>query len=240
LLAALILLFALEALLGPGGKRQLLAIVFSLVLVSAVVATFPRGRHRLVGAILAGAALTGHWCGVFLTGPKEAAAQLAEYSVVAVFLTYALGVILAGILAERDITADSICAAVCGYLFLGLACGLLYAQVETLWPGSFFVRPEFASQLTNTVERRALLTYYSFVTLTTAGYGDITPLSPPARTLSWLEAVAGLFYMTILVAGLVGIRISQMTSMPEREHQEVGSTTGPSETDASRKDQAGQ
>ena len=51
--------------------------------------------------------------------------------------------------------------------------------------------------------------YYSFVTLTTVGYGDITPVSPPARTLSWLEAMMGQFYIAVLVAFLVGIRISQ-------------------------------
>jgi len=52
--------------------------------------------------------------------------------------------------------------------------------------------------------RIALFTYYSFITLTTVGYGDVTPVSAPARTFAWLEALTGQFYIAVLVAGLVG------------------------------------
>ena len=50
-----------------------------------------------------------------------------------------------------------------------------------------------------------VLTYYSFVTLTTVGYGDISPVSPAARTLAWMEAVTGQFYLAVIVAGLVSL-----------------------------------
>ncbi|MEE9226447.1 MAG: potassium channel family protein, partial [Acidobacteriota bacterium] len=50
--------------------------------------------------------------------------------------------------------------------------------------------------------------YYSFVTLSTLGYGDITPVTPPARAFSFLEAVTGQLYLAVLIAGLVGIHIS--------------------------------
>ncbi|HHO58670.1 MAG TPA: two pore domain potassium channel family protein, partial [Thiotrichales bacterium] len=50
--------------------------------------------------------------------------------------------------------------------------------------------------------------YYSFVTLTTLGYGDITPVSPIARFLVYMEAVVGVFYMAVLVASLIGMGIS--------------------------------
>jgi len=53
--------------------------------------------------------------------------------------------------------------------------------------------------------------YYSFVTLTTLGFGDITPVSDPARSLSLLEAIVGQLYLAVLVARLVGIHISQLT-----------------------------
>jgi hypothetical protein len=66
-----------------------------------------------------------------------------------------------------------------------------------------------ADALKSTESRGPVLVYYSFVTMTTVGYGDITPVSPPARTLSWLEAMMGQFYIAVLVAALVGIRISQ-------------------------------
>jgi hypothetical protein len=50
-----------------------------------------------------------------------------------------------------------------------------------------------------------VLTYYSFVTLTTVGYGDINPVSPATRTLAWMEAVTGQFYLAVIVAGLVSL-----------------------------------
>jgi hypothetical protein len=55
------------------------------------------------------------------------------------------------------------------------------------------------------------LIYYSFVTLTTVGYGDVTAASMIARSYSVLEAVIGQLYLTVLVAGLVGLHISQST-----------------------------
>jgi hypothetical protein len=50
-----------------------------------------------------------------------------------------------------------------------------------------------------------VLTYFSFVTLTTVGYGDISPVSPATRTLSWVEAITGQFYLAVIVAGLMGL-----------------------------------
>jgi hypothetical protein len=66
-----------------------------------------------------------------------------------------------------------------------------------------------AHALKSAEARGSVLVYYSFVTMTTVGYGDITPVSPPARTLAWLEAMMGQFYIAVLVAFLVGIRVSQ-------------------------------
>ena len=53
-----------------------------------------------------------------------------------------------------------------------------------------------------------MLTYYSFVTLTTVGYGDVTPISPVTRTFAWIEAITGQFYLAIIVAGLVSLLIT--------------------------------
>jgi voltage-gated potassium channel len=78
-----------------------------------------------------------------------------------------------------------------------------------LQPGSFQAAGEMADALKLAETREPVLTYYSFVTMTTVGYGDITPLSPPARTLAWLEAMMGQFYIAVLVAFVVGIRVSQ-------------------------------
>jgi voltage-gated potassium channel len=65
-------------------------------------------------------------------------------------------------------------------------------------------------------------TYYSFVTLTTLGYGDITPVTDPARSLSLLEAVMGQLYLAVLVARLVGIHIAQSNEKKPRPSAERG------------------
>jgi voltage-gated potassium channel Kch len=61
-------------------------------------------------------------------------------------------------------------------------------------------------------ENFADVAYYSFVTLTTLGYGDISPVIPIARFLVYMEAIVGVFYMAILVASLIGIRTSKLHS----------------------------
>ena len=53
------------------------------------------------------------------------------------------------------------------------------------------------------------MTYYSFVTLTTVGYGDISPVSPATRTLAWVEAITGQFYLAVIVAGLVSVMVAK-------------------------------
>ena len=61
--------------------------------------------------------------------------------------------------------------------------------------------------------------YYSMVTLTTVGYGDITPEQPVAQFLAYMEGIVGIFYTTILVASLIGVRLASMTA-PGSESQE--------------------
>jgi voltage-gated potassium channel len=90
-----------------------------------------------------------------------------------------------------------------------MAWGSIYSVIEVSRPGSFQATGEMAEALKSPESRGPVLVYYSFVTMTTVGYGDITPLSSPARTMSWLEAMTGQFYIAVLVAGLVGIRLSQ-------------------------------
>jgi hypothetical protein len=62
-------------------------------------------------------------------------------------------------------------------------------------PNAYILQPDYAH----------VLTYFSFVTLTTVGYGDISPVSAATRTLSWMEAITGQFYLAVIVAGLVGL-----------------------------------
>lgn len=85
------------------------------------------------------------------------------------------------------------------YLVLGFSFGAMYQMVEGLHPGSFTALPD------SLFPRSQALMYFSFMTQTTVGYGDIAPVSPVARSLTMLQATSGQLYLAILVGRLVGL-----------------------------------
>lgn len=103
----------------------------------------------------------------------------------------------------NDISLNRIIGAICIYLLLGVMWSIAYGIIEYLQPGSF----RGLTEQDTTAWNRDWV-YYSFVTLTTLGYGDITPVSQTARSFSLVEAVVGQFYLAVLVAGLVSAYIS--------------------------------
>lgn len=110
--------------------------------------------------------------------------------------------ILAHIFSRKEIDADIIAGAIVVYLLLALMWSLLYAVLMSIDAGSF----KFAER--TRPFRREELTYFSLVTITTVGYGDITPVSPLARAFANLEAVVGQLYLVVLVSWLVGMYVS--------------------------------
>ena len=115
---------------------------------------------------------------------------------------------------------NKIVGAVCIYLLMGLLWAFAYLIVEAWLPGSFSGLDGKPWQ-----ENTDTMVYYSFVTITTLGYGDILPEKPIAQFLAYMEAVTGVFYMAILVASLIGIRLSGVDSNKsidqlEREEQD--------------------
>jgi hypothetical protein len=124
------------------------------------------------------------------------------------FLTYALFYlftvmhVLRYVLASGQVTADKIHGAIAAYILIGLLWASIYVFLDELHPGSFAygVAGEAAKRL-NPEE----LLYFSFVTLTTTGYGGIAPVTAHARSLAILEQLAGTFYIAILIARLTGL-----------------------------------
>lgn len=90
--------------------------------------------------------------------------------------------------------------AMCVYLLMGLIWAILYGLIFQFLPGSF----SGIEGLDGKAPMDTLL-YYSFVTLASLGYGDITPVAPVARTLAYFEVIGGQFYIAIMLAGLVGL-----------------------------------
>ena len=122
------------------------------------------------------------------------------------FIGYTTTVILSYLFTEDEITGDVIMGGICVYFLIGLAWAFIFFTLELFQPGSFQM-PQ--GQGTTDLSH---FSYYSYVTLTTLGYGDFTPISAQARSLALLEAIMGQLYIAILVARLVGIHIAQGVS----------------------------
>jgi voltage-gated potassium channel len=103
---------------------------------------------------------------------------------------------------QKDISADVIAGAIVAYLLMAVMWSQIYVVLETAQPGSFNFPAEARESL------QSLLRYFSLVTITTVGYGDITPAPPVARAFANLESVVGQLYLVIQVAWLVGMHVS--------------------------------
>lgn len=102
------------------------------------------------------------------------------------------------LLDNRATRPDRIVAGICGYLILALFWANLYSIETLLHPGSLIDRDGPASR------EAGGLVYFSLITLSTVGYGDITPVTPGARLLSGLEAITGTLYLAVFISTLVG------------------------------------
>jgi hypothetical protein len=124
---------------------------------------------------------------------------------------WAAALILRDIFQQQQVDRDAVFGAVTGYMLAAGGWGNLYALCELLAPGSFAVSPELASTFADPQTRNSLFIYFSMVTITTVGFGDITPTQGPVTVFAMLEVVFGQFYIAVVVAQLVGIRLAQMT-----------------------------
>jgi energy-converting hydrogenase Eha subunit E len=132
------------------------------------------------------------------------AAQALNLAVIGGFSVITVSIATRQVLTTSGpVDLDRLMGSLCIYLLLGILWAVYYALLEMADPGAFHhVLPAGA----NLPSSHFL--YYSFVTLTTLGYGDVVPLSPLVRTGAYLEAVIGQIYLTVLVASLVGRHVS--------------------------------
>jgi hypothetical protein len=197
--------FAHRALLGPVGSDA----AITLLALAVFLVVFDGWRERALASVAALAALAFAWSGHLSLDPAQAMLHDAiHHGLMMLFLGFAVAVILGNIFARRAISGDDVLGTICGYLLASGCFANAYALAEVFVPGSFSVAQESAA-LRDSHTRTALFNYFSMVTLTTVGYGDITPVRPPATAIAMLEAVFGQFYIAIVVAQLVGLRMAQ-------------------------------
>jgi hypothetical protein len=132
--------------------------------------------------------------------------RLAGRACTALFLAFTVIMIVRSVVTARNVTWDTIVGAFAGYVLIGIAWSQMYATLELAAPQSFHAVRAPLDMANDPINSHAVLEYFSFATLSTVGYGDVTPVSRPARSLACLEAICGQFYLAVLVAGLIGIR----------------------------------
>ena len=199
-LALLVLLvFVLPSLGLEGSDERLYAeIATSLMLLSGVAVASGEWRSFVLTSVAAACSLVLHWAGWFY--PPGALGAWPDLVTVATVLLFSF-VILSQVVSPGPVTVARVEGAVAVYLLLGIGWASAYAVAEHFFPGSFVSTISVPATVNDWV-------YFSFVTLTTVGYGDVVPVHRVARSLAIGEALTGQLYIAVLLARLVSLEVS--------------------------------
>src|SRR5213596_2820883 len=181
------------------GGELIVSGLFSLVLVAGVLAVADRKRVLVIALVLAVPAVGGRWINHFRPHLVPPAVFLVGGIILIIFVVAHL---LRFILRAPSVTTEVLCASISAYLMLGLMWTMAYWLVDQLTPGGAF---SFNTNIGTRSMNGFTGFYFSFITLSTVGYGDITPVSRIARWLAAMEAMTGLLYVAVLIARLVSL-----------------------------------
>lgn len=199
----LVLLIVAAPVATGDGSALAVEALFNLVLVAgAYSVVWRRGRiHGWGFLILTGVTLCFRWTALF---SELGTAETVSAAMTVVWLVFVVAAVVQELFQRKSVTTNTIFAAIVAYLLMGVAFAYAFELLELFQPGSF-------SGLGDTGDARDLgnsLMYFSFVSLTTMGYGDILAVSGLARPLAVLEGVFGTLFLTITIARLVGQHLS--------------------------------
>jgi len=202
LLISILLLFIVSPLVVPFRHGILFLNIFGAGFL--VAGSYALSEHRRPFIIAIVLSIISVITTSLLLAYREHWAVLLSHSSIIILISFFSVTILGYVLGSGRVTADKIFAAICVYLLLGYGWTFIYAVLDELQPGSFsnlsFHGKDFAGRVMQ-------LRYFSYMTLTTVGYGDVLPASPLARTMAALEAIMGQIYLAVLIARLVGLHI---------------------------------
>jgi hypothetical protein len=200
LFICIVLWFILRPFLeGSLEALALSGIFFSFFFLACLYAVSQTRRAFLVALGLGVPSIGAVWLGVFL---ENSFLQIFGAILQIIFWAYILVIILSRLVRARKVTRDTIMGAACAYFLIGFAWSFVFFVVEFVSPGAFSFPHPGARGIKEFI-------YFSFVTLTTLGFGDITPVSDPARSLTVLEAALGQLFIAIMISFLVGSYLSR-------------------------------
>jgi hypothetical protein len=166
-------------------------------------------RERWAGAVLITPAILSEFGHYALPDSLQQTVAITSHVSIAAFLAFAVCVILIHVFQKRSLSIDDVVGAFSGYIITAIIWGNLYAMTWILVPDAFNIDSHIISQLGEWHTRRGLFAYFSFATLASIGYGDITTTAPASNTLVWMEVMFGQFYMAVVVATIVGTRMAR-------------------------------
>jgi hypothetical protein len=204
LLGALVLLLVATPFIEDSHNGKYFEIsLLTLVLVSAGLAAGGRRGVLLVSMVLLAPTVATFWTHHLFPGLISPAVHL---SCTILFIGFIVFCILRFIMNASQVDTEVICAAISVYLLIGLLWSFLYQLLALGRPDAFQVHTDPSDPQTMT-NFNAL--YFSYSSLSTLGFGDIIPVSKPARTLAFMEAMTGMFYVAILISRLVSLYVPQ-------------------------------
>lgn len=195
ILLAILVLYIVVSMLLEGSRYEALlrTTLVSFVLLAAMGCLQSRRKKSTLSLWLGVATLIGGWVTVDTGFPGL---MILSTGFRIVFFLVVTGTLIFQVATSAEVSLRVIVGAIDGYLLLGMMGGGALSIVEIAYPGSF-------NAAGSTLAHPDLL-YYAFITMTTVGYGDISPVAPAARSVAVLLAVAGQLYIAVLMALLVG------------------------------------
>ncbi len=186
-----------------GGVWQI--VILTTILLSSLYLVAHKRNEFLIGCLLALTTIASSWSDYLLTSPVGASIIISQYLVFFGYIMFMLGRYL---LETEKVSANMIFASMCLYFLIGLVWTFVYYWIELSTPGSFTNLPEIPDSVSREWFLLSHFAYYSSVTLSTLGYGDVAPLTRVARSWATMEAIIGQFYLAVVVARLVGLHVS--------------------------------
>lgn len=204
LLLVLLILLVVAPLMPSERADYGVELSLDLVLVTGAYSAAWQSRHRLPFLVLTAATLVTRWTDMILDHSGFSALSIV---LLILWLGYAVALILTALFRMREVGTNAILGAIVAYVLAMVAFASLFALVELMQPGSFTGLPDGGNQ----GEIQDALIYFSVVSITTMGYGDITPVSALARSLASIEGMFGTLYLAVMIARLVGLHSSRPT-----------------------------
>ena len=199
---ALIVIFPLTV--GSGAEAHVFRLLTTALFVAVLYTVLGDRRITIVALILGLPPVVMY---IAITLGYFVRLHLLAIALGSLYLIFMTGVFIYEVLSHPAVTSDTLYGAIAAFLLVGFTCGLIYAVIQQVSPGSFRDTVD-----TSRVIRPPEFVYFSFTTLTTVGYGDIVPWHGVAKSVAILESLMGVMYPAVFVGRLIGLHAATRRS----------------------------